>query len=103
MSSPSRTESSELDEPKRWVVRLVQVLSRGLAVDLLWWESTESGPRLCLEGRLARGRFARTSHTFDADVLLDCLDGSSAPRERVRADVTRLVGRFDRRRPVLPR
>lgn len=97
-----RTESNELDASKRWVVRLVQMLSRGVAVDLLWWELTPGGPTLRLEGRLVEGRFARASHTFDPELLLDCLDGSPGSRERVRVEMTRLLQQFGRRRPALP-
>lgn len=102
MSSPLLVETSGLDDAKRWVVRLVQDLSRGLAVDFLWWETSSAGPTLSVEGRLREGVAGRITHTFDPELLHGCADGRTEHRERVRVEMARLLRGFGRRRPALP-
>lgn len=60
----------EIADAKRVVVHIVRSLSRGRAVDLLWWGPSAEVLTLYVEGRSETGATLRANHTFDHDALL---------------------------------
>lgn len=89
--------SRELVEAKRFIVRLVQSLSRGRAVDVFWWEPSKEVLTIYIEGHLSKSGTTRTSHTFDRDQLARY--SHNAIRAVLQDEIGRVVDRFAKRTP----
>lgn len=86
--------NGELARAKRGVVHLVRSLSRGRAVDILWWGPSAEVPTLYLEGRSESGATLRANHTFDHDALLRFSEQTDA---ELRGQMESVLSRFPSR------